>query len=66
MSRSWVSFVHDLDPNNHGIAGVPRWPCYSEAAENIVFRADQVTLEHDNWRAPQLEFWGTIWPQMQT
>ncbi|RFU24779.1 hypothetical protein B7463_g11560, partial [Scytalidium lignicola] len=66
MSRSWVAFVHDLNPNHHGIEGVPRWPPYSEKAQNIVFRADQVIVEDDNYRASQFEFWQTIWPQLQT
>ncbi|KAH8805237.1 Alpha/Beta hydrolase protein [Xylogone sp. PMI_703] len=66
MSRMWAAFVHDLNPNHHGIEGVPRWPQYSERAQNIVFRADQVTIEKDDYRAPQFEFWNTLWPELQT
>jgi hypothetical protein len=28
MSCLWVSFVHDLNPNNHGQEDVPVWPEY--------------------------------------
>ncbi|KAF7548776.1 hypothetical protein G7Z17_g6826 [Cylindrodendrum hubeiense] len=28
-TRMWISFIHDLDPNNHGIAGVDEWPIYN-------------------------------------
>lgn len=68
VSKSWVSFVHDLNPNGHNIPGVPYWPQYREGGQgrNIVFRADQVTIEKDDYRAPQLAFWGTIWPKLNS
>ncbi|KAH6981253.1 putative neuroligin [Ilyonectria sp. MPI-CAGE-AT-0026] len=28
-TRMWISFIHDLDPNNHGIRGVDKWPVYN-------------------------------------
>ncbi|KAF8846650.1 alpha/beta-hydrolase [Acephala macrosclerotiorum] len=51
MSRSWISFVHDLDPNNHGVRGVPKWPEYSKSPSNIVFRANGAEVELDNWKS---------------
>jgi cholinesterase len=66
MSRSWISFVHDLDPNNHGVAGIPTWPSYSESPSNFVFRVENSEVELDNWRVPQLKFWGTIWGSLKT
>ncbi|KAE8445564.1 hypothetical protein EG329_013328 [Mollisiaceae sp. DMI_Dod_QoI] len=66
MSKSWASFVHDLDPN--GWVGrdsaVPAWPEYSvENPLNIVwdanvtshtepdtFRAEGIKILNDNWK----------------
>ncbi|KAH0373221.1 alpha/beta-hydrolase, partial [Aureobasidium melanogenum] len=55
MSKSWVTFVHDLDPN--GYAGknssLPTWPAYSVSApQNMVFDANVTShTEPDTWRA---------------
>ncbi|KAG9602417.1 alpha/beta-hydrolase, partial [Aureobasidium melanogenum] len=55
MSKSWVTFVHDLNPN--GYAGknssLPTWPVYSvEAPQNMVFDANVTShTEPDTWRA---------------
>ncbi|KAH0342270.1 alpha/beta-hydrolase, partial [Aureobasidium melanogenum] len=55
MSKSWVTFVHDLNPN--GYAGknssLPTWPVYSvEAPQNMVFDANVTShAEPDTWRA---------------
>lgn len=67
MSRAWISFIHDLDPNNHGIANnVPHWPDYSVAPKNFVFRVNDSVVEDDNWRLEQLEYWAQIWRQLST
>ncbi|CZR58626.1 related to carboxylesterase type B [Phialocephala subalpina] len=66
ISRSWISFVHDLDPNNHGVRGVPNWPEYSKSASNLVFRVNGTVTELDNWRGEQLEFWAEIWNKLKT
>lgn len=55
MSKSWVTFVHDLTPN--GFVGknssLPAWPVYSvEAPQNMVFDANVTShTEPDTWRA---------------
>ncbi|KAH0354641.1 alpha/beta-hydrolase, partial [Aureobasidium melanogenum] len=55
MSKSWVTFVHDLDPN--GYAGknssLPTWPAYSVGQPmNMVFDANVTShTEPDTWRA---------------
>ncbi|KAI7970293.1 hypothetical protein EIK77_000295 [Talaromyces pinophilus] len=65
MSRAWISFVHDLDPNNHGITHtVPHWPDYSMSLQNFVFRVNESVVEDDDWRLEQLEYWGRIWGQL--
>ncbi|KAE8139819.1 Alpha/Beta hydrolase protein [Aspergillus pseudotamarii] len=28
-TRMWISFITDLDPNNHGVSGVDHWPVYN-------------------------------------
>lgn len=61
MSRSWISFVHELDPNRHGVAGAPRWPEYGCGGENLVFQANGSYVEKDDWRVPQLEYWTRTW-----
>ncbi|KAH8668560.1 Alpha/Beta hydrolase protein [Xylariales sp. PMI_506] len=66
VSRSWISFVHDLDPNHHGVRGVPHWPEYSVNATNFVFSVDSSLVEPDDWRTPQLEYIGTVWADLKT
>lgn len=66
MSRSWISFVHDLNPNNHGLREVPAWPEYSKSPSNFVFSVRDSAVELDNWRIPQLKFWAEIWGQLKT
>ncbi|KAM0453690.1 hypothetical protein ACHAPV_008829 [Trichoderma viride] len=69
VSRSWVSFIHDLDPNNHGLRdpNLPEWPKYnSSRPQNIVFREGGSFLEEDDYRKQKLAFWPTIWTELQT
>lgn len=63
MSRMWVSFVVNLEPNKHGIAGVPDWPAYDISdglgAQDVVFDANVTTLaypERDTFRAEGIAF----------
>lgn len=64
MSRAWISFVHDLDPNYAG--SEVEWPDYQDGQRNLVFNTDGDYIEDDDWRAEQLEYWGSIWGQLQT
>jgi carboxylesterase type B len=66
ISRSWISFVHDLDPNNHGVAHAPLWPEYSKSGKNIVFAAANTMVEPDTWRTKQLEFWMRNFARLKT
>ena len=63
MSRMWVSFVVNLNPNKHGIPGVPSWPGYDIndglGAQDMVFDANVSTLaypERDTFRAEGIAF----------
>lgn len=50
VGRMWTSFAYDLDPNGHGISGIPEWPQYSKNVSNFVFRADKSYIEDDDDR----------------
>jgi len=46
MSRSWVSFITELDPNRNGIKGVNEWPVYNATlgwwyGSDMVFTVNQ-------------------------
>ncbi|KAH8805750.1 Alpha/Beta hydrolase protein [Xylogone sp. PMI_703] len=65
MSRSWVSFIATLDPNNHGIPGTTVWPVYNAtsgggAGMNFVFTVDGTHggsyAENDTFRAEGIKF----------
>ncbi|RFU74045.1 hypothetical protein TARUN_8211 [Trichoderma arundinaceum] len=67
VSRSWVSFIHDQNPNGHGLQGKPVWPKYDASKpQNIVFRAGASWIEKDDWRQEQLAYWSTIWSELMT
>jgi carboxylesterase type B len=65
MSKMWVSFVHDLDPNGHGVNGVPTWPTYVAEdgyGKNIVFDANVTTyIEPDTFRAEGIAYLQSVW-----
>jgi carboxylesterase type B len=67
LSKAWISFIHDQNPNNHGLSGQPIWPEYSaKSPQNMVFQTGACYVEDDDYRMEQLAFWGTIWPELQT
>ncbi len=67
LSRSWVSFVHDQNPNNHGLSAKPVWPKYCRSKpQNLVFKEGASYIEADDWRKSQLSYWASIWTQLMT
>ncbi|CCH40705.1 Liver carboxylesterase 4 [Wickerhamomyces ciferrii] len=65
MSKLWISFIHDLDPNiengDHKDSGVleidvPNWPVYKDGGEQIVFDLNGVYIEEDTQRTEQFEY----------
>ncbi|KAF2032635.1 alpha/beta-hydrolase [Setomelanomma holmii] len=64
MSRAWISFVHDLDPNHD--CEMPEWPAYEFGKQNMVFKVGDTHVEKDGWRVEQLEFWKTIYSTLAT
>jgi carboxylesterase type B len=66
MSRSWISFAYELDPNGHGLENVPHWPEYtSSAPQNMVFRTEKHSggsvVEQDDWREEQIAWFNSHW-----
>ncbi|RDW91722.1 hypothetical protein BP5796_02887 [Coleophoma crateriformis] len=61
MSSSWVSFVHDLDPNQNGIHGALNWPKYAtQNPQHIVWAANGTYIEYDNFRAEGMKYMAQI------
>ena len=60
VSRTWVSFVHDLDPNawRMGNKSVPEWPKYRlDEPEDFVFEVNRTSrVEADTWRKEGIDF----------
>jgi carboxylesterase type B len=56
MSRSWVAFITELDPNKNGIRGANIWPVYNTTTgggegSNIVFSVNETSyVEPDTFR----------------
>ncbi|PYH79516.1 triacylglycerol lipase [Aspergillus uvarum CBS 121591] len=63
-ARMWTAFVTDLDPNGHGVDGIPQWPRYTPAdgPSNFVFRLPRTEsyVEADTYRAEGIEYINSI------
>ncbi|RAH71997.1 putative triacylglycerol lipase (LipA) [Aspergillus aculeatinus CBS 121060] len=63
-ARMWTAFVTDLDPNGHGVDGIPHWPRYtpSDGPSNFVFRLPRTEsyVEADTYRAEGIEYINSI------
>jgi acetylcholinesterase len=58
MSRSWASFVSDLNPNHHGLEGIPSWDVYSSTQQGVYFHFQMDlpnSLEPDIYRQEGIE-----------
>ncbi len=60
MVSAWISFIHDLTPNHHGIKGEPEWPQYATNATNMVFKRQGRKVEEDTWRKEGIAFLASI------
>jgi carboxylesterase type B len=62
MSRSWVSFITDGDPNNNGVEGAAAWPTYNSTEGggmgiNMVFTVNGSSYnEWDSFRGEGIAF----------
>lgn len=67
MSRMWASFVHDGNPNGHGLSGYQEWPAYDAVAGGGVgmdyfFDANTTSRpEHDSWRGEGIAYLNKLW-----
>ncbi|KAF5018122.1 hypothetical protein F66182_9915 [Fusarium sp. NRRL 66182] len=63
MTNMWISFIHDLDPNNHGIAGVPEWPVYQHGGgygQNFYFNPNGSSIQPDTFRLAGTSFMNSV------
>jgi|SRR5947207_1529415 len=60
MSRSWLSFFVHLDPNYHGLTGVPQWPKYSEEGTEFHVKIDSIEVEPDDYRYEGIKFINSV------
>ncbi|KAF4446296.1 hypothetical protein F53441_10046 [Fusarium austroafricanum] len=59
MSRMWISFASDMNPNFEGMGSV-KWPEYEwDGGKNMVFHIDNssvIHVEDDTYRTEQMEY----------
>lgn len=64
MSRSWVGFITQLNPNKHGLKGKNHWPAYNAmtgggAGDDFVFTVKKSPhAERDTWRGEGIAWIG--------
>ncbi|KAE8363425.1 Alpha/Beta hydrolase protein [Aspergillus caelatus] len=56
MTKAWVSFAYDLNPNLNGNTALPLWPTYGTNKSSMVFNAYGSTIEHDTYRSDQISY----------
>ena len=67
MSKMWASFVHDGNPNGHGLSGYEEWPAYDVVAGGGVgmdYFFDTNTTsrpEADSWRGEGIAYLNKLW-----
>ncbi|OJJ76832.1 hypothetical protein ASPBRDRAFT_36016 [Aspergillus brasiliensis CBS 101740] len=62
-ARMWTAFVADLDPNGHGVSGIPHWPKYNLSdPRDFVFRVPRngSYVEKDTFRTEGIDYINTI------
>ncbi|KAH9867231.1 hypothetical protein IAQ61_007823 [Plenodomus lingam] len=60
VMRMWTSFAYNLDPNLHGLKGIPHWPQYGKNVTNFVFRTDRSYVEPDDDRLEGVAYINTL------
>ncbi|KAH7151766.1 Alpha/Beta hydrolase protein [Dactylonectria estremocensis] len=62
-TRMWISFIHDLDPNNHGVANVDKWPIYNATGgygENFHLTPKSFGVTPDTFRLAGTTFMNSV------
>ncbi|GAA5915078.1 uncharacterized protein JCM6883_003261 [Sporobolomyces salmoneus] len=65
ITSQFISFIHDLTPNNNGVAGSVEWPNYQESPQNFVFRRNGSWIEPDTYRAEGIAYINEIATEFQ-
>ncbi|KAF4999863.1 hypothetical protein FDECE_11362 [Fusarium decemcellulare] len=63
MTRMWISFINDLDPNNHGIENVEKWPAYNATGgygQNFYFNPNDTGVIPDTFRLAGTTFMNSV------
>ncbi|KAJ3539458.1 hypothetical protein NM208_g5483 [Fusarium decemcellulare] len=63
VTRMWISFINDLDPNKHGISGVEKWPTYNNGGgygENFYFNPNGSSVQPDTFRLAGTSFINSV------
>ncbi|KAE8340607.1 hypothetical protein BDV24DRAFT_175116 [Aspergillus arachidicola] len=62
-TRMWISFITDLDPNNHGVAGVDHWPMYNATGgygQNFYLHPTDGGVRPDTFRLAGTTFMNSV------
>ncbi|GAA6022851.1 hypothetical protein JCM11491_007018 [Sporobolomyces phaffii] len=65
MTSQWISFIHDLTPNNNAIDGSVEWPNYQESPQNFVFRRNGSWVEPDTFRQQEISYINSLGHELQ-
>ncbi|KAM0426454.1 hypothetical protein ACHAPT_008145 [Fusarium lateritium] len=63
VTRMWISFITELDPNKHGISGVAKWPVYKAGGgygENFYFNPNGSSVQPDTFRLAATTFMNSV------
>ncbi|KAH8593958.1 putative neuroligin [Bisporella sp. PMI_857] len=63
ICRMWISFIHDLDPNTHGLHGAEKWPVYNATSgygEEFFFNREGSRAQPDTYRLEGTAFINTV------
>ncbi|KAH8885620.1 putative neuroligin [Thozetella sp. PMI_491] len=62
-TRMWISLIHDLDPNSHGIDGVEPWPTYNATGgygQNFYLAPRNAGVRPDTFRLANTAFMNSV------
>ncbi|KAF4499378.1 triacylglycerol lipase II precursor [Fusarium agapanthi] len=63
VSHMWISFITELNPNEHGISGVPEWPVFNNGGgygEHFYFNPNGSMAQPDNLRLAGTTFMNSV------
>lgn len=56
IMSTWISFIHDLNPNNHGL-DLPNWPQYNQGSKKLYhFQETGPNVITDTYRTAPMNF----------